>query len=281
MSKVPLLLKSCTAYINRSDELDKNDTNQDNKIISYYCRMWALTKGFEIKQAQPCLEEADKKELDNYLKNLMIELEKRKPLLGVTKDQAASKCEIFAYNLFNEADIEDQTGAPTQFTATKYYNAKTYFDILEQFGPLNDDIKEKAKIAATRAVQITKAIKAGQVPPALAPSSSINHQDSVPSAPPPPPSQPIVQVQQQIPIQSNNQYAPTPASFSHTPASNFSPINQVAQAFGLMSSSSTSVSSEAKYKDCTELCHFAIAALKHNDANLAKEKLQEALRLLG
>jgi hypothetical protein len=48
-----------------------------------------------------------------------------------------------------------------------------------------------------------------------------------------------------------------------------------------MNNVNPNASSEIKYKDCTELCHFAIAALKHNDANLAKERLQEALRLLG
>lgn len=282
MNKLPPLFKSCTAYINRADELDKNDTNPDNKIMSFYCRMWALTKGFEIKQAQPILEEADKKELDNYLKNLMLELEKRKPTLGVTKDQAASKCEIYAYNLYNEADIEDQTGAPTQFTATKYYNAKTYFDILEQFGPLNDDIKDKAKTAALRALQINKAVKAGQIPPALNPSSSSSFNQEISSAPPAPPQMINIQQEHSIPPQNiSNQYAPTPVSYSHTPVSNFSPISQVTQALSSIMPIASSSSSETKYKDCTELCHFAIAALKHNDANLAKERLQEALRLLG
>ena len=192
--------------------------------------------------------------------------------------------------MFDDADIEDQTGTPTQFTAAKYYNAKTYFDILEFFGPLNEDIKERIKIAGVRALQINKAIKAGQIP--LPSSSSIDISTNA-SAPPAPPIQNIQQQQQPQQQQqhnnnnnnnNNNQYIATSSTYSHTPSNNFSPITQVTQAFNSlmpMGQINSNASSETKYKDCTELCHFAIAALKHNDANLAKERLQEALKLLG
>lgn len=38
---------------------------------------------------------------------------------------------------------------------------------------------------------------------------------------------------------------------------------------------------DPRVKDAVELCNFAVAALKHNEIALAKDRLQEALRRLG
>jgi hypothetical protein len=39
-------------------------------------------------------------------------------------------------------------------------------------------------------------------------------------------------------------------------------------------------SADLRVKDAIEYCSFAITALKHNEVNLAKERLREALRTL-
>jgi hypothetical protein len=42
----------------------------------------------------------------------------------------------------------------------------------------------------------------------------------------------------------------------------------------------SAATADAKIKDAIEYCSFAITALKHNEVNMAKERLREALSLL-
>jgi hypothetical protein len=92
---------------------------------------------------------------------------------------------------------------------------------------------------------------------------------AVPGYSPPPPAAP--QYHQPVP-----QPAPQPV-----PQPQYQP--PVAQSRPSASYSSTAPPksmSDPRAKDCVELCQFAVSALKHNDINLARERLQAALKLL-
>lgn len=56
-----------------------------------------------------------------------------------------------------------------------FFIAATFFDVLEQFGPLDSDLVEKRKYSKWRAAEILKALKEGRAPsvpsePAVTPS---------------------------------------------------------------------------------------------------------------
>lgn len=52
-------------------------------------------------------------------------------------------CERFAFRVFAIADEEDRAGEATKETARTFNAAATFFDILEQFGELSEEVRCK------------------------------------------------------------------------------------------------------------------------------------------
>jgi vacuolar protein sorting-associated protein VTA1 len=92
----------------------------------------ALEQAIKLKVNDP--------EATKFITTVLLSLEREKPSLGVTADQAPVVCENFAFSVFNRADEEDRNGMASKTTAKIFYSAATFFDILEQFGELDNEV---------------------------------------------------------------------------------------------------------------------------------------------
>lgn len=340
---IPPELKPITAYIRRSEELDADKSDPQNQNISYYCRTYAMEKAMQLRGA-------GSEGITTFLLALMQDLEARKAIPGNSLPSAEAKClcEAYAVGIFHRADEDDRSGDPNhREVARTFYNAQTFFDIIEQFGPLDEELASKRTYSKWKATEIMKALKEGRTPapggyggddapqhitppPTTTPAVqnlSLKGSDigafSFPPAPTntfidrglgSPPSQPIntFQMQQQPygqqqqppsygqpqyqpPYAPQQQYQPPtqqqqpvfhlppppqqpqysqpppPTQFSsHQPHPNYVPPPKFNKA-----------STASNIADALELCAFAMSALKHNDSNLGRERLREALNLLS
>jgi vacuolar protein sorting-associated protein VTA1 len=128
-----------------------------------------MEKGIKLKSKSP--------DVNTFLLSLMNALEASKKVIGPIKDDAgAVTCENFALSIFTKADEEDRAGVATKDTAKTFYAAATFFDILEQFGDLDQEIQEKRRYSKWKAADIINAIKAGKAPTPGAPDEVSIHQ---------------------------------------------------------------------------------------------------------
>jgi Vta1 like len=88
--QVPDKLKMVTSFIRRGEELDRDHTNPDGKVVAFYCKKFALEKALKDGSKDP--------ELRKFLVELMGVLEKAKSELQVTPEQAKVTCENFAHS---------------------------------------------------------------------------------------------------------------------------------------------------------------------------------------
>lgn len=185
-AEIPPSLKLITSAIRRAEELDK-DSNPEAKIVAYYCRYYAVSKGSKLCSVPAVPAET------KFLIDEMGKLEKFKASTpDLNQELGASVCKSYAMNVFQKADDEDRMGMADKGTAKLFYAAGTFFDIMEQFGELpsevcieqsalNDlqcytypfrqllltnahQIVEKRKYAKWKATEILNAIKNGERP---------------------------------------------------------------------------------------------------------------------
>jgi vacuolar protein sorting-associated protein VTA1 len=168
---VPPELKKIAPYIRRAEELDKDKSSAESRLVSYYLRQYAVHLGIPLAKsssaaAKTCLGhilgalEAEKAAMDNF-----------------TKDEAAFLCRKFANKVFDKADEEDRMGIANKETAKTFYAAASFLTILEQFyapstttndgSNVNSEMEEDKKrilYAKWKATDILKAIKEGRSP---------------------------------------------------------------------------------------------------------------------
>jgi len=157
-SAIPVSLKGLTSYIKRAEDLDKDSSDPDHPLMAYYCRKWALMRGMKMP-------EGGTKEGKSFLMAIMSKLEKDKSTITVSEDEAKIVLENFALTVFSRADDEFQAGLSNKGTAQKFYAAQTFLEVLEQFGEVCQETKEKIRFAKFQAAEIIKAIKEGRPPP--------------------------------------------------------------------------------------------------------------------
>lgn len=138
-------------------KLDQEVNDPDSSLIAYYCRSYAVDKGIKLRIDDPAV--------NTFLFSLMDTLESSKKSLPTNDSGAAAvTCENYAYNIFSKADDEYRSGESTKDTARQFYAASTFYDILEQFGPLDEEVLEKRKYSKWKAADIMKAVSSGQRP---------------------------------------------------------------------------------------------------------------------
>lgn len=132
-------------------------------VIAYWCNYWIvqqiLSKG---------LQNADEQALI-FTTNTVDKLEKYKnehaSEEGITDDTVGKALvEQFARQTFERADRAIRANKVSKQTADTFLAAATFFDLLEIFGPIEAEIKDKAKYAKYHALRIVKAIKIGEDP---------------------------------------------------------------------------------------------------------------------
>lgn len=145
-------------YLQRADELQKHEP-----LVAYYCRLYAMERGLKIPQSDRT------KTTNSLLVSLMKQLEKDKKTTQVGPEDNLY-LEGFALNVFGKADKQDRAGRADLNTAKTFYAASIFFEILNQFGPVQPDLEQKQKYAAWKAADIRKALKEGRKPMAGPPA---------------------------------------------------------------------------------------------------------------
>ncbi|RPD64824.1 DUF605-domain-containing protein [Lentinus tigrinus ALCF2SS1-6] len=177
---IPPELKAITAYLQRADELQKNDP-----VISYWCAYYAAQQGIALKLKDSAAR--------RFLFDLLGLLERMKTDLGpndAVHDEPASAAyvENFALRVFAGADNEDRSGNITRNTARKFLAAANFLEIMRIFDSDKaaidlPSIEEKIKYAKWRAADISKAIREGRKPTPPAGSAAEESPAAAPDLP--------------------------------------------------------------------------------------------------
>ncbi|KAL6628463.1 DUF605-domain-containing protein [Neocallimastix californiae] len=175
----PAELKVITPFVQRAKELTKI-----YPLISYYCLLQAANDGIKAN--------VKTKECHNYLKELFDELELRKQNLStegsINSEENMTKAKLqitnLALNSFKKADDEDRSGNATKKTARTFHASSTFFEVLQCFGDLDEEIEKKIKYAKWKAADIMKAIREGRTPTPGSPSNGKNelNDDDLPTS---------------------------------------------------------------------------------------------------
>lgn len=159
---LPAELKKITPYIRRAEELDKDKSNAESRLVAYYCRQYAVHNGIGLAQS-PAGKTA--------LGGILNDLEKEKvPMAAFNREESHYLCRQFAEKVFNKADQEDRAGAAGKSTAKTFYAAASFLEILQQFyaddeeSEEREEEKKKVKYAKWKATDILKAMKEGREP---------------------------------------------------------------------------------------------------------------------
>lgn len=166
--EIPPELKKVAPYIKRAEELDKDNTAPESRLVAYYLRQYAVQLGIPlIAGASPAAK--------TCLGTILGDLEKEKSKMdNFTRDEAAFLCRQFAMNVFNKADNEDRAGLAGKGTAKTFYAAQSFLQMLEQFATNTDEAgdgseqraedKKRILYCKWKATEILKAIKEGREP---------------------------------------------------------------------------------------------------------------------
>ncbi|BDA46061.1 probable vacuolar protein sorting-associated protein VTA1 homolog at N-terminal half [Coccomyxa sp. Obi] len=150
--------KAILPFLQRADEVTKIEPK-----VAYYCRMYAVEQGLALENRSP--------QIEGVLGALLAKLEKDKPFINSGPDDQ-QYCENFAVKVFNRADKVDRAGRADKSTATTYYAASVFIEILRQWGELSPDLVDMQRYAAWKAADIRKALREGRPPTAGPPADS-------------------------------------------------------------------------------------------------------------
>ena len=147
-------VKALTPFLQRADEMSRADPK-----VAYYCRMYAVEEGMRATERSS--------ELSKLLGELLAQLEATKAAasLAETREEDELYLENFALKLFAKADKADRAGARDARTAKLFYVSSVFIEILNQFGPVEQDVGEKQRYAAWRGAELSGCARDGRVPP--------------------------------------------------------------------------------------------------------------------
>ena len=147
-------VKALTPFLQRADEMSRADPK-----VAYYCRMYAVEEGMRATERSS--------ELSKLLGELLEQLETTKAAAGLaeTREEDELYLENFALKLFAKADKADRAGARDARTAKLFYVSSVFIEILNQFGPVEQDVGEKQRYAAWRGAELSGCARDGRVPP--------------------------------------------------------------------------------------------------------------------
>jgi len=169
---LPPELKSLKRFFKRAEELDRAAAGGQTKpaVIAYFCRSYALQLGLKLHKDLGLGDNAM-----DFLLQTMTDVEDAKAKLPkYDGDAAKAFCTQFALSVFKRADDEDRAGMADKNTARTFYAASTFLDMLLQFGPLDESIKQLPLYAKFKSNDIVKAIKEGRTPDAGPPGGDPN-----------------------------------------------------------------------------------------------------------
>ncbi|XP_023016545.1 vesicle trafficking 1 [Leptinotarsa decemlineata] len=168
---VPSEVKPLAHLLKLADEHDER-----NVVVAYWARMSACLLALRIVPGKKSPETAE------LIRSLLDWLEKTKKANGdnegITSETIAqSLIEEYALRLFEYANQQDLAQIFNKNTVKTFYTAGMLMDVLDQFGPIPDDIREKRKYAKWKAAYIHKSLKNGEMP-LPGPPKSFEEEDS-------------------------------------------------------------------------------------------------------
>ncbi|KAL7469796.1 hypothetical protein ACHAXS_010042 [Conticribra weissflogii] len=168
---IPPELKKIGVFIKRAEELDRDKSSPESRVVAFNCRQYAVLQGIPLMKnsaaSKTCLSE------------ILSQLEKEKPAMGTfSTTEHWSICRKVADRVFNKADEEDRAGLANKGTAKTFYAAGTFYEILQQFYDKSDaenkdadqtweqrDEEEQRRLYCKwKATEILNAIKEGREP---------------------------------------------------------------------------------------------------------------------
>ena len=169
MSNIPPPLKGIKVFLARANELDRDKSNAESRVMSYNCRQYAVHVGIPLAgQDVPSRE---------CLGMILGQLEKEKDAMSVfSKEEHWQICRKVADRVLNNADAEDRAGRANKLTAKCFYAAATFYEVLQQFYPgegqeVDDEMgdliteEERRRIYCKwKATDILNAVKEGRMP---------------------------------------------------------------------------------------------------------------------
>ncbi|KAL3320543.1 Vacuolar protein sorting-associated protein vta1 [Cichlidogyrus casuarinus] len=254
MSTIPNNLKPISSYVKIAAEHDSKDA-----LISYYCRMYAVQKGMEIKNKG--------KDDQVYLVSLMDALEKTKSQYAsneLFKSESLAKKHLQAYtlNVFRKAYYDDLNGDFSPMTIKCFYTSGMLMDTLTIFGEVHEQIGKARRYAKWKAIYLTRCKKEGDEPTpgpileadedAIGPDMNQLPDEDIPPPQNAKPASPVVRPAN-IPAPSNPAIV-TPSSASIDPKT---------------------------YNEAEKRAKYAISAMSYQDKENAIRYLREAIELLS
>ena len=169
--QIPAILKKYSPHVRRAEQLEADINEPDGKTIAYFCRFYVLIEAMGVRKSTSGQISED---IDGFCRQLMALTEAAKSNVSTTSpDEGKRICENFAHSVFAIADEQDRSGNATMETAKIFYKAKSYFEILDQFGKVDAEITAKKKYCVFKALDINNAIKEGRVPKPGAPGEDL------------------------------------------------------------------------------------------------------------
>lgn len=152
----PAQLKAIQSFMKVASDIERVEP-----VVSYWVRLYATETALQIDR-----ESAESKK---YLGTLLAWLEhfkqSNKDNEAVTNQTVGqAHYENFVFNLFNKADTIDRNGAATKSTVVMFYMATVLFEAMSVFGPISEEMSQRAKYAKFKAAYLTKCFRTGQVP---------------------------------------------------------------------------------------------------------------------
>jgi vacuolar protein sorting-associated protein VTA1 len=237
---VPDVLKAIKPYVTLASQLEDKE-----KIVSYYCRLYAIQSGMKInKSAAECKQ---------FLMKMMDLLEKTKVTL---KNEEAMKSEVvgqayverYTLGLFVSADADDRAARFNMNLVKRFYTVGLLFDVLAYFGELSEEMINKKDYAKRKAVYIKKCLENGETPIAGPPDESNET------------------------ISGNEGYNETVTAYSQS--------NETTTITTSTSTSKTLADKTDIITQAEKLCKYASNALQYEDIPTAIDNLEKCLRIL-
>ena len=299
--KLPPELKKITQYVRRAEELIPDETRPESHLVAYYCRQYSIQIGTPLATGPDC---------EVALATIVDAIDADKDaMVKFTKEEAYTTCRSLAMEVFDKADAEDRAGETGKETATNFYVAASYLDVLKYFTEEDGGRGEEAAIeeekkslyAKWRATDILKAIKDGRelksegygdneegeeieqeevrpfipstrIPSSLLPLPSMPEEIGFDRAPL---AHPSINRVNSMPIKSMVLMSKKPSTFGKMfrMSPQISPMDSNPAGSGYVS--------EKTMKKAQELTESIIEALDRKDADVVVQRLKEALKILG
>lgn len=89
--KVPAAFKTVLPFVRRAEELDRDTSRPESKLIAYFCRQYAMELGIKLRENDPSNEATE------YLLGLMDRLEEEKNKLPAFTHEEGKVRGLLAY----------------------------------------------------------------------------------------------------------------------------------------------------------------------------------------